>query len=594
MTKRSSGATEAPPATLLRLQGWLGDVAGRELYHYMATAARKDGSRIYPDLDEKVAGLIRPRYFSPVPTTPGAYFDIKPVDHFLRFARQTRHIKGSKWAGHRFEPDIWQVVFVLAPLFGWRSENGLRLRRTLYLEIPKKNGKSTLAAVLALYLLTADNEPGAEVVSAAGDKEQAKAVFEVAMNMAKGSPALAKRVRFTKNQITFEARASWYKVVSAEGESKAGLNLHGGIIDELLVQKSRLMVDNIEGATAAREQPLIAYLTTAGLDDPGSIYAEKRTYSENVGLGNIDDDTWLAVVFTIDDDDRWDDPKAWAKANPGLGISVSIDFIKRKCEEAKASPAAQNTFLRDRLNVRTGQVTRWLNVDHWDHSGSFWPYPIEESLRGSIAYAGLDLANSSDLAALVVVVPKWEVNPEDRDEMIETFATFVRAWTPLDTLEERETRDKVPYQQWVDAGLLIGVPGNVIDYDDIEDEIFAMATHFELRRLHFDRWGSKQLIQHVRDELGHDKVFEMGQGFQSMSPALKETERLVLKGILRHGANPLLRYAVQSLAVKKDLNENVKPDREKSSGRIDPFVALVMGVDAWARDPSGLSAYETA
>lgn len=580
------------PATLSKLKECLGDAAGNAVCHYMTTAIRKDGSRIYPDLDAKVAELTQPHFFSPVPTTPGAYFDIAPVDHFLRFARQVRHIKGSKWAGHRFEPDVWQVVFVIAPLFGWRQDGGLRLRRTLYLEIPKKNGKSTLAAILALYLLTADKEPGAEVVSAAGDKEQAKAVFDVAVNMGKGSPALAKRLRFLKGQITYEEKVSTYKVVSSIGDSIAGMNLHGGVIDELLVQKDRTLVDNIEGATGSREQPLIAYLTTAGLDDPGSVYAEKRTYSERVASGELRDDTWLTVVYTVDDEKRWNDPTVWAQANPGLGISVQLDYLTRKCAQAEASPASQNKFLRDHLNIRTGQVTRWVSVDDWDRSGAAWVYPIEAQLHGQLAYGGLDLASTSDLAALSFIVPGWSVNPENPDEEIQTFSWFLRAWTPRDTIAARQRRDQIPYQQWVDQGYLIATPGNVIDYDYIEQEVYKVAAAFEFRRLHFDRWGSKQIVQHIRDELGYDKVFEMGQGFASMSPAMKETERLILQGRIRHGGNPVLRHALQSLAVKSDPAGNIKPDREHSTGRIDPFVAGAMSIDAWARDPVGRSAYE--
>lgn len=588
-----SQSSSKSPARV-RFEEWLGPDAGPALFDYMTTAVRKDGSLIYPDLEAKVAGIIPPRFFSPVPVAEGAYFDIAPLDKFLRFVRQVRHIKGSKWAGRRLEPDVWQVVFVLAPIFGWRQADGLRLRRTLYLEIPKKNGKSTLAAALALYLLTADGEPGAEVVSAAGDKEQAKAVFDVAQNMGKGSPALARRLRFTKGQITYEEKASWFKVVSSIGDAAAGLNLHGAVIDELLVHKSRTLVDNLEGATGSREQPLVAILTTAGLDDKDSIYSEKRNYSERVGRGDVRDDTWQTVIFTVDEGDKWDDPKVWAKANPGLGISVQFDYLTRKFTQAEASPASQNKFLRDHLNIRTGQVTRWLDVRKFDSSGAQFLHPVEAQLGGKLAYAGLDLASTTDLAALSIIVPLLEVNPNNRDEMIETFAWFLRAWTPEDTLDERAQRDQAPYRQWVEQGYLIATPGNVIDYDHIEDEVYKIANHFYLRRLNFDRWGSKQIIQHVKDELGSSVVFEMGQGFASMSPAMKEVERLILQGVVRTGGNPLIRSAVQSLAVKSDPAGNIKPDRDKSTGRIDAFVSGVMGFDAWARDPSGVSAYETA
>ena len=577
------------PAELLT--EWLGPVAGPVVYEYLTTTVKKSGSLRWPDADDEILATVVPRFHSPAPTRAGAYFDIAKVDHFVSFCRVAHHVKGKyARAGKRLELDFWQIIFVAAPLFGWRKADGTRLFSTLYEETAKKSGKSTFAAILALYLLTADGEPGAEVVCAAGDKDQARAVFDVAVGMTTTSKWLSKRIRPLRNQITYEHTRSWFKVLSAEGDTKAGLNLHGAIIDELLVQKGRTLVDNLENATAAREQPIVAYVTTAGIDDPGSIYTEKRDYAEKVSTGVLVDPSWLVAIWTLDDADDWRDEKVWHKSNPGIGKSVSMDYLRKRCAQAIASPSAQNTFLRDHMNVRTGQHTRWLDVNRWDQSGSQWVYPQETLLRGAIGYCGLDLASTTDLAALSIIVPEWVPNPENPDELIETLCWFLRAWTPEDTVDERERRDRAPYRQWVNEGLLIATPGNVIDYDSIEEEAFKIADYYEMRRLHFDRWGSKQILQHLQE--GGLDVFEMGQGFGSMSPAMKEAERLVLERRVRHCGNPLLRYAVQSLAAKQDPAGNIKPDRDKSTGRIDPWVSGIMGIDAWARDSSGVSAYE--
>ena len=298
------------------------------------------------------------------------------------------------------------------------------------------------------------------------------------------------------------------------------------------------------------------------------------------------------MIYAAGADDDWKDPAIWAKVNPGLGVSVQADYLARRAAQAQASPASKNTFLRDHLCMRTGQVTRWLDVQRWDESGKLWPTPLEAELRGAVAFGGLDLAATTDLAAFTFVVPIWEMDPDRPDEMIETLAWYCRAWTPADTLEERQDRDMAPYRQWVEEGWLSATPGDVIDYDTIEAEVFALAEHFDFRRLHFDRWGSKQLAQHLADEIGHDIVWDMGQGFASMSPAMKEVERLILQGRVRHGGNPLLRSALTHLAVVSDPAGNIKPDRSKSTGRIDPFVAGAMAIDAWSRGVTEVSAYE--
>lgn len=552
--------------------------------------------RLWPDLEDELDRCVAPRFASAPPSrelrAAGVYFDVDEVRRHLVFSRKLRHIKG-KWAGLPLIPDLWQVLYDDGPLWGWRKADGNRLYSTLYEEVPRKNGKSTSSARKALYLLMADSnlragrlaEPGAEVYAAATTTRQALEVFRPAELMARRSPALARRLLPQKDSaIVYEANASRFEVlsgVSDKAEEKMGLNASGIVIDELHVHKSRRLVDTLDSSTAAREQPLTVFITTAGLDDPGSIYTEKHDYAEKVAKGELDDPAWLVLIYCADPDDDPFAEATWRKANPGLGRSVQIDFLRRKAREAAASPAALNTFLRLYLNIRTGQVTRWVPVEVFDASCARWLTQPEAALAGRRAFGGLDLSSSVDLTAAVLVVPALERDPLGGDDEVEILDVVVRAWTPEATLDDRERRDRAPYGQWVRDGLLLTSPGEVISYDQVEAELFALARTFSLGALNFDRWGSKQIVQHLHD--GGLEVWEMGQGFADMTAPMKEVERLMRQGRLRANGNPLLRWSLGALAVRQDPAGNLKPDRDRSTGRIDPFVALVMAVGAWMR-----------
>jgi phage terminase large subunit-like protein len=574
-----------------QLEAWLGPVAGPALEDYLREATYSSGELVYPDLDQRIAELVPPRHFSPPPAPEGGnHFDVEAVDRFLRFCRLLRHTKGNRWARRPLELDLWQVIFVAGPFFGWKNAEGYRVYRTLWLEVPRKNGKSTLAAAINLYLLTADREDGAEVYAAAASKEQARAVYDVSYRMALGSSHIRRRCRILKGSIVSENTASSYKVVASVSDLAHGLNVHGATIDEIHIHKTRDLIETFETGTGSRDQPVIAFLTTAGLDDPGSIYTEKRDLAEKVAAGKLVEPELLAVIYTIDEADDPFVETSWRKANPGYGTSLRPEYIARKAREAQNTPAALNAFLRLHLNVRTGQVTRWIPMQKLDASGAQFVDFTEEEIHGRPAYGGLDLASSVDLAAAVLVVPSLEPDPDNEELEVEYLDVVIRAWTPKDTLLERAARDRAPYPEWVKQGLLLTCDGETIEYDDIELEAGRLATNFEVKRFHYDRWGSKQLVDHLR--AGGLRCFDMGQGYQSMSAPMKEVERLILQRRLRHNGNPLLRWAFGALSVRQDPAGNIKPDRDASTGRIDPFVALVMAVDAWVRGSKGVSVYE--
>lgn len=559
-------------------------------------------------IEAELAFVVPPLHVSPLPNRAerrrhGIYFDPAEVERFLRFAHgNARHVKG-RLAGRPLVPDLWQVIYALAPVFGWRQADGNRYYRELFLEIPRKNGKSTLAAVIALFLLMADSnlkadrkfEPGAEVYLAATTTEQAKNVFRPMEQIARGAPALAEKLGFrTDKALIYERTLSRAEVISgdpAKAEEKMGGNVSGAVIDETHVHKDARLIETIESGTSGREQPLVAHLTTAGADVEGTIYAEKHDLALAIAEGKIRELRTWAVVYTIPEDlaERWDDPEVWQIANPGLGISVSFEYLEEKAKKAKRSERVRLAFLRLHLNVRTSTVSRWLDLTTYDRSVAHVAPTLGE-LRGLVAYAGLDLSSSLDLSALALVVPRWVPDPKDAGFEIEILEVILRAWTPIDRLKKRPPAERELFSRWIREGWLLPCPGETIDYDMIETEAGELADHFSIERLSFDRWGSKQMVNHLRE--GGLKVVELGQGFAGISPAMKETERIVHEHRFRTGGNPLLRYAFENLAVETDAAGNVKPNRAKSSGRVDPAVAVVMAIDGYARDAFGESVYE--
>lgn len=564
---------------------------------------------LYADLDAELDRCTPPLHLSPHPNRHdrrrhGLYFDPAEVRRVLVFCRKTRHVKTSRWAGRPFVPDLWQVLFVLAPVFGWRREDGNRWYLALWLEVPRKNGKSTLCAVIALYLLTADSnlkcgrlaEPGAEIYSAATTTRQALEVFRPAETMARRSPSLQRRLGGRDGKdLVYERTASRYEVLSgdaAKAEEKMGLNPSGYVIDEIHVHKDRRLIDTIESAVGAREQPLGVFITTAGDDTEGTIYAEKHAYAEAVSarVGSskapeIEGSRTWAVIYTIPDEMRsaWDKRETWAFANPGLGISVSEEFLEEEAKKGRHSPAKRRSFCRLHLNVRQGSVSRWINIESWDRSGAHLLHLTEpeKELAGKVAYGGLDLSSSTDLTAIGLVIPTMERERDDPDKFAEHLNVVLRAWVPSESLSRRPPAEEALFRELIESGELLVCEGDVIDYDDVEAEAFKLAETFEIRQLGFDRWGSKQIVQHLDD--GGITVVDVGQGFASMSPPMKEAERLVLAGRMHHNGNRLLRHAVKSLAVRTDPAGNIKPDRARSTGRIDPWVATTMGIDGWMR-----------
>jgi phage terminase large subunit-like protein len=490
------------------------------------------------------------------------WFDDRAADlAMLFFERVIRHTKGE-FAGKPFALQPWQRDGIIRPLFGWKRPDGSRRYRRAYIEIPRKNGKSTIASGIALLLLLADNEPGAEIYGAAADRAQAGIVFQQAREFVEGSPLLSRELRLYRNHIAFPRTNSIYRVLSADAFTKHGLNGHGIVVDELHAQPNRELWDVLATSMGARRQPLLVAITTAGYDR-NSICWEQHEHAKRVIKDPAFDPEYFAYIAAAAQKDDWTSPATWAKANPSLGVTIREDYLAGECARALASPAYQNTFRRLYLNQWTQQENRWLDMQAWDKCAQ--PLP---ALAGRTCYGGLDLASTTDIAALVLDFPPLTDG--------EPHWLLPHFWIPGDAMQERERRDRVPYSTWVQQGLVTATPGNVIDYGYIRTQINALAAAYDLREVAVDPWNATQLSIDLQDD--GIVVVEMRQGFASMTAPSKELLRLILSQQISHGGNAVLRWMADNTAARQDPAGNVKPDKAKSTGRIDGIVASVMAV----------------
>lgn len=495
-----------------------------------------------------------------------SYYDKEYADFAVDFIESLCHTKGT-WAGKRFELMDWQEQ-IIRDLFGILKPNGYRQFNTAYIEIPKKNGKSELAAAVALLLTCGDGEQRAEVYGAAADRQQASIVFDVAADMVRMCPALNKRVKILASQkrLIYEPTNSFYQVLSAEAYSKHGFNVHGVVFDELHSQPNRKLYDVLtKGSGDARMQPLFFLITTAGTDTHSICY-EVHQKAQDIIDGRKIDPTFYPVIYGADDTEDWTSPKVWKKCNPSLGETIGMDKVKTACESAKQNPGEENSFRQLRLNQWVKQAVRWMPMDKWDKCA----FAVnEDDLRGRVCYGGLDLSSTTDITAFVLVFPP--LDEEDKYVIIPYF------WIPEDTLDLRVKRDRVPYDVWERQGYLQTTEGNVIHYGYIEKFIESLGERFNIREIAFDRWGAVQMVQNL-EGMGFT-VVPFGQGFKDMSPPTKELMKLTLEQRIAHGGHPVLRWNMDNIFVRTDPAGNIKADKEKSTEKIDGAIATIMALD---------------
>ncbi|NLO46113.1 MAG: terminase large subunit [Clostridiales bacterium] len=509
-------------------------------------------------------------------------YDKASADYAVAFVEALSHTKGT-WAGKPFDLIDWQEQ-IIRDVFGTLKPNGYRQFNTAYVEIPKKMGKSELAAAVALLLTCGDGEERAEVYGCAADRQQASIVFEVAADMVRMCPALSKRVKIltATKRIVYAPTNSFYQVLSAEAYSKHGFNVHGVVFDELHTQPNRKLFDVMtKGSGDARAQPLYFIITTAG-DNQNSICWEVHQKAKDILEGRKNDRTFYPVIYGAAPEDDWTDPAVWKKANPSLGITVGIDKVKAACESARQNPAEENSFRQLRLNQWVKQSVRWMPMEKWDACAD--KFNLDE-LAGRECYGGLDLSSTTDITASVLVFP-----PRTDDEKYIVLPFF---WIPEENVDLRVRRDHVPYDVWMKQGFLNTTEGNVLHYGFIEKFIEQLGEKYNIREIAFDRWGATQMVQNL-EGLGFT-VVPFGQGFRDMSPPTNELMRLVLGRELMHGGHPVLRWMMDNIFIRTDPAGNIKPDKEKSTEKIDGAVATIMALDRAIRcgNDSGESVYNT-
>ncbi|MDD5502575.1 MAG: terminase large subunit [Candidatus Thermoplasmatota archaeon] len=534
------------------------------------------------------------------------YFDKVKADNAINFIRQLKHTKG-KWKGVFFTLLPWQEQ-ALRDIFGTVRDDGRRQYTMAYLEIPKKMGKSELAAAVALQGLCADNEWAAEVYGCAADRAQASLVFDVAVDMVDQNPTLKKNIKpvLSQKRLVYMPTKSFYQVLSAEAFTKHGLNVSRVVFDEIHAQPNRELFDVLtEGSGDAREQPLYFIISTAGNDpDRQSIGWETHQMAVDILTGVKHDPTFYAMIYGLDRDNRriwkgqeyetidaeledeeqwrkvWIDKKIWEKVNPSLGHTVAWEKAEEQFTRAAGNLAKERNFRWLRLNSwEKLKTTGWLGLDFWDLCKA----KIQlDRLRGRPCYAGLDLSSKIDMTAFVLLFPPDDINRK--------WIVLPIFWVPEDAVPERVRTDKVKYDEWVQQGYLKTTPGNVIDYNFIEKEIIDLRGVYDIQEIGFDPWNAMQTAVNLENE--DLTMVEVRQGYKSMSPAMKEIEQLARGKKLIHSGHPILRWNVGNVEIKMDENENIRPVKGKGIERIDGLVALINAMARAMLNEDTRSVYE--
>jgi phage terminase large subunit-like protein len=490
----------------------------------------------------------------------------------VRLINQLTHTKGP-FAGETFRLRRWQEYGIIRPIFSVDPRTGRRRYRTVLIMMPRKNGKTELCAALAIDGLLFDNETGAEVYSAANDKEQAALCFNVAAQMIRNDAELyaACEIIDSQKRIVHRKSGSIYRAISAEAYSKHGFNASRVIYDELHAAQTRDLWDVLASSTGARAEPLVIAISTAGYDRHSilwELYQHGKKVLENPAL----DPTFLAVIYEAPIDADWRDEKVWRRANPALGDFRSLEELRAACQRAQEIPAQENVFRRLYLNQWTEQDARWISLAAWDACQA---PPVDlATLAGRRCYVGLDLSTTTDLTAAVAVFP--DVDGPGCTVVPQFFC-------PADRILTRVTRDRVPYDDWARRGLIVVTPGPTVDYERVRAELVDWQERYDVRMIAFDPWNATDLVSRLEKVDGFTCV-KMRQGKATLSAPSKALEKAILEKTIRHDGHPILRWNIQNASVDTDNAGNIQPSKAKSTERIDGVVALVMALDAMHRD----------
>lgn len=488
-------------------------------------------------------------------------FDVDLANRYLDFFDLLKHSKGEL-AGQPIHLELWQC-FRIGSVFGWvHKETGLRRFFEAYHQVPRKNGKSTEAAGVGVELLTIDGEQGAEVYSAATKKDQARIIFDEAKRMVNASSHIKRHINIYQTNMSMPMSNSKFEPLSSDANSLDGLNIHGGIIDELHAHKTRDVYDVLVTATGARKQPLIWIVTTAGFNTNGICY-EKYEYSVKVLKGVIEDDRFFCYIAQADENDDPFDENTWIKANPNIGVSCSLEDLRTKAKQAKEIPAALTNFMVKHLNMWVNAETAWMNMQKYKECEEANSDFDINQLEGERCFCGVDLSATTDITSVNLEFPLHDGR----------YAWINHCFLPEDGILEKERRDKVPYTAWAREGYITLTPGPTIDYEWIQSYIMEMGKKYQIQEIDYDPWNSTQFANNLMNE-GFECV-EIRQGFKTLSEPIKDVEKLILEKRLITFNNPVLRFAISNAVPSLDPAGNIKLDKSKASKRIDPIIAGV-------------------
>ena len=493
------------------------------------------------------------------------HFDEEAANRAVDFIEKfCSHVKGEL-GGKPFILEDWQKDDIIRPLFGWKKADGRRKYRTCYVEIPRKNGKSNLSAAIALYMLFADGEPGAEVISAAGDRNQANIVFSIAQEMIHNNKHLSQRAKVLRNSINY--KSSFYKSISAEASTKHGFNCHAVIFDELHTQPNRDLWDVLVTSTGARTQPLVIALTTAG-HDRNSICFEIHEYARQVQEGSILDETFLPVLYAADESDDWTAEETWQKANPGYGSICTKAYFEQESKKAQNVPSYLNTFLRLNLNIWTSAEHAWIPDDVFMQGAEPIPW---ERLQYLPAFGGLDLASTQDLTAFALLF---------RDDEHDCFYLIVHQFVNQDKADSKKLSAGIDYHRYAKDGHLTITPGNVTDFRYVKEHIVEACAKYDVRGIGYDpRFSTYIVSELIQDDI---EMHPMAQNITTMNGPTKEFEMQMMKSNIIHGGNEVLRWQMGCAVVYTDVNENKRVTKEKhESKKVDGVIASIIAMNEY-------------
>jgi phage terminase large subunit-like protein len=501
------------------------------------------------------------------------YFDRWHANDACSFIEKLPHIEG-KWDTPTIVLHQAHVFFVVN-IFGFRKPDGTRRFTTALLAIARKNAKSTLAAAILLYCMCCEDEQGAQLITAATTGSQARIVFKVAKDMVTKTPDLreAFAVEPFANAIARFTNGASLKPINAKASTQDGLNPSHTVMDEIHAHKTHDLLNVLRSAAGARRDPLWLFTTTEGYETPGP-WPEQRQFAQQILTGKVHADHYLAVIFSVDDDDDEFDESKWRKANPLMEVNkVLLQQLRQAAIEAKQMPGNLAEFRIKRLNRQSSTAKGWIRFSNWKACRK----PVDlEMLRGHPCWGGLDLASTTDLCSFRLV---WKV--EGR------YYTWGRRWVPEHAVQQRTIRATVPYAAWAASGLLEQTPGEVIDHDVIERAVREAHERFRVKVINYDAWNAAQLTEKLKN--AGVPMEQFIQGPKSYHPAMQEFERAYIAGNLNHGGDPVLTWCASNIVVRYDVNLNMAPDKKRSADKIDDMVALMMAFGGAVKGDVGAS-----